>query len=70
MNKKLTQAEKETLMAYADNDMNLTATAKEMYCHYTTIWYRMDRVAIKTGLNPKCFYELVELMDMARKGEL
>lgn len=58
------------ILAFAECNMNRIETAKKLNCiHRNTILYRFEDIYIKTGLNPKNFYDLIKLVDIA-KGEL
>lgn len=66
MQGKLDEQDFELILAYADHNMNLTQTGKVMFMHYNSIRYRFDVVRRKTGLDPQKFYDLVELVKMAK----
>ena len=61
----MTDIEKEIILAYAENDMNATLTAKETFHHYQTVHYQLHNIREKYGLEPHNFYDLVELVKMA-----
>ena len=52
----------ETLRAYADADMNVLKTAKELSVHPNTIYARMQRIQDITGRNALSYHELSELL--------
>ena len=56
----------ETVMAFADSDMSYTATARKLFVHRNTIMYRMEIIKAETGLNPGNFYDLIQLVGMAK----
>lgn len=58
--------DKRVVLAYAENNMNLTATAKVVYMGVSTIRYRLHIVRQQTGLNPQRFYDLVNLVEMCK----
>ena len=60
----LNEADVECLRTFAKNNMNESATAKEMYCHRNTVKYHIERIRHITGLDPKRFYDLVKLISM------
>ncbi|MBQ0004977.1 MAG: helix-turn-helix domain-containing protein [Clostridiales bacterium] len=41
----------DTLFAYANHLCNLTATAKDLYLHYNTLKYRIDKIASLTNVD-------------------
>lgn len=49
------------LSAYFKEDCSLKYTAKRLYMHPNTVQRRLDRIAYKTGLNPRRFEEAVLL---------
>lgn len=51
-----------TLRAYADADLNVSRAAASLNVHPNTIHYRLSRVADATGLDPRRFGDLVELL--------
>ena len=61
----MTDAEKEIILAYAENNMNALATSKDTFRHYQTVRLHIERIEDKYGLNPYNFYDLVELVKMA-----
>ena len=63
---KLTQTEAEILMAFVDARMNVCATARMMYRHRNSINYHLERIKRRTGLDPRGFSDLVELVEAAR----
>ena len=67
---KLTQEDKNVILALAENDMNHSKTALVASYHPNNIRYHMTRVAEKTGLNPRKFYDLIALVSLIKDGEL
>lgn len=59
---KLTRVDVDVIMAYAECGMRLVTTAKAIHYANMTIEYHLVSVYKKTGLNPKKFYDLVELI--------
>lgn len=62
--KALTAVEVEVLMAFADNNMNVSETGRQHYRHRNTVRYHLDKVIERTGLNPYNFYDLVQLLKL------
>ena len=52
----------DTLRAYADCDMNVQKTAKQMQIHPNTIYARMQKIEDLTGLNPLSYRALTEML--------
>lgn len=53
---------KELIIAYAENDMNRAATARAYKVTSATIWHRFNQIESMTGLDPRRFYDMVELV--------
>lgn len=53
---------RETLQAFADADMNVTQTAKDLHVHPNTLRYRLGRIRERTGRDPHTFHGLVDLI--------
>lgn len=58
----MTPFEIELIRAYAECDMSLAATARRMYVHKNTVIYQFEKIKKKTGLNPRTFGGLTELL--------
>lgn len=54
--------DKEILKAFAENDMNVSKTARESMYHRNNIVYHLKKIEKETGLNPFCFFDLVKLL--------
>lgn len=54
------------VLALADNNMNESETARRLFMHRNTVIYHLDKVYKITGLDPTIFYDLVDLVQMAR----
>lgn len=68
----LSDADIEILTAFAENDMNVTKTAKQQYRCRGNIIYHLNKGKECTGLNPLKFYDLVRLLELCgvnAKGE-
>ncbi len=62
----LNEFEKKLVTALADNDMNESEVAREFYMHRNTVIYHLEKLKQKTGIDPRSFYGLMELVQMAR----
>lgn len=60
----ITQAE--IILTLAKNNLNVAATAREMFMHYNNIHYHTRMIYRNTGLNPKNFDDLNELVRKAK----
>ena len=61
----LTDIKKRILRCYAKNNMNVSSTAQELHYHRNNIEYHLTHIQAKTGLNPRNFYDLIELLKEA-----
>lgn len=57
----------ETILTFADCNMNMRKTSKTCHVHYNSVQYALAKTHQLTGLNPKNFYDLIELVKMARE---
>lgn len=57
------------VQAYAECDMSLERAAKQLYVHRNTIAYHFEKIRTKTGINPRTFNGLVELLSRIERGE-
>ena len=64
---RLSAREKEVILALADNDMNVSAASVKLFQHRNTTVYNIEKIKRKTGLNPMIFYDLVKLVEAAKK---
>lgn len=53
----LSQKEQELLKTYFAANMSLSETCKQLYLHKNTLQYQLDKIARKTGFNPRKFKE-------------
>ena len=59
---------RETILAFADCNMNIRETARRLYFGCTTISYRLGKIHELYGLDPRNFYDLCKLVEMAKEG--
>lgn len=59
---KLTESDVETIIGMARNDMDMSETARKIYISPNGMWYRIRRIAERTGLDPRRFFDLVTLV--------
>lgn len=55
-----------TLLQYADADMNARVAADRLFIHVNTAYQRLDRIAERTGLDMRRFADVQELLASAR----
>lgn len=57
------------ILAFAENNMNIKATARQLYRGHTTVSYHLAKIQQQYGLDPKRFWDLVMLTEMAKGGD-
>ena len=65
----LTERQKETILAMADNDMRVYRAAKALYLHHSSLYGCFDRIKRETKLDPRKFCDLVKLVEMVRSDD-
>lgn len=66
---RLTRVQKEVILAFAENNMNVSKTARAMNYHRNTMVYHLAKIYDDCKLNPYYFYDLVELVNMSKGGD-
>lgn len=61
----MNEIEARMIVAFARCDMKITHAAKRLHYDTATLEYRFNSVHIKTGLNPRNFFDLGELYTSA-----
>lgn len=47
--------------------MNIGEVSRQLFMHRNTVTYHLDKVKRQTGLDPRRFYDLVELVKIAQE---
>ena len=55
------------VVAMANHNMNVTDVARAIFAHRNTVLYHLNKVKQETGLDPRRFYDLVELVKIAQE---
>lgn len=55
------------VVAMANHNMKVTDVARAIFTHRNTVLYHLNKVKQQTGLDPRRFYDLVELVKMAQE---
>ena len=58
----LTPDDKRVVMAFADGRMKMKEAARKERYAYTTVIYHLTSVRAKTGLDPRNFHDLAQLV--------
>ena len=56
------------ILALADSKMRVAAAARKLHMHHTTVLYHIKFIKGVTGKDPMNFYDLVDLVKMAKGG--
>ena len=51
----------------ANYNLNIGKVARKVFMHRNTVTYRLDRIKKQTGLDARRFYDLVELLKIAKE---
>jgi len=65
----LTEREKEVVLSFAENNMNVSKTARVLYLHLNSVIYHIERIREKYNVDPKNFYDLCELLQQIKSGD-
>lgn len=60
---------KEIILALAECNMSANEAARVKHYHRNTVVYHCEQIRKKTGLNPRNFYDLIKLVEMAKEGD-
>lgn len=64
---RLDERDAKIILTLADNKMNVSEVARQLFMHRNTIQYHIDKISRVTGKNPLDFYDLYKLSSMARQ---
>ena len=65
----MTEHQRKIVRPLAEQNMNISATARALNCHRNSLLYRIKNIQKKTGLDPMNFYDLHELYQIAVSEE-
>ena len=63
----LSRREQEVVLAMADCDLRQASVARRLDTMPSAIQYNIERIITKTGLDPRRFYDLQDLLDMVKE---
>lgn len=64
------EKQREIIIAMADHNMSIQKVADALYRHRNTVDYHIGCIRKKYGLDPRNFYDLCKLLEMAKKEEV
>lgn len=62
----MTRLQAQVIIALADHDLNIAEAARSLHYHRNTLVYHIDMIRDETGKDPNKFYDLSELLPIAR----
>lgn len=65
----LTPRQARIVLAMAESDMRYSKVGAVLHYHRNTIDYHITKIWEKTGLDPKKFYDLCKLVEIAKTTE-
>lgn len=63
----MTELQAEIILKLAENTFVISTVANQMYRHRNSITYHIERIRAETGKDPMTFYDMVELLEEAKK---
>lgn len=63
----MTKLQAEIIVALAENQLSPTDASKKLFMHRTTVNYHIRKIHKITGKNPLDFYDMCELLPLARR---
>ncbi len=63
----MNETEKQIILSLANYDMNVSRTSRAIHMHRNSIEYHLEKIQQRTGFNPKRFYDLVKLVEIAKE---
>lgn len=64
----MTERQREIVLGYAECDMNAVETGRKLYLSYVTVGYHLKQIKKTTGIDPRSFYGLCKLVQMAKEA--
>lgn len=63
----MTERQRDVVLGYAECNMNTVATGRKLYLSYVTVGYHLNKIRESTGIDPRSFYGLCKLVQMAKQ---
>ena len=63
----MTYRQAKIILTFAENNMRVRDTALQLYRSEGSVSYQFKKIHKETGLNPRKFFDLVSLVEMARR---
>lgn len=62
----MTKTQAEILLELANHDLSIQQTAHKLFRSHSGLTYHLQMIQKETGKNPLCFYDMCELLPIAR----
>lgn len=63
----MSESDAQIIVALAENGMRPKATADALHYCPSSMYYRFQKIRERTGLNPRGFFDLMELLQIAKE---
>lgn len=63
----MTQLHAEVILALADTNLKISKAAEKLYRHRNSVVFHIEQVKKTTGKDPMNFYDMVELVEAAKR---
>ena len=63
----MTERQREIVLGYAECDMNAVETGRKLYLSCVAVGYHLNQIKKTTGIDPRSFYGLCKLVQMAKQ---
>lgn len=63
----MTERQREIVLGYAECSMNAVETGRKLYLSCVTVGYHLNQIKKTTGIDPRSFYGLCKLVQMAKQ---
>lgn len=64
----MTERQREIVLGYAECSMNAVETGRKLYLSCVTVGYHLNQIKKTTGIDPRSFYGLCKLVQMAKEA--
>ena len=63
----MTKLQAEIIIALAENQLSITETSRKIFLHRNSVSYHIRKITKNTGKNPLDFYDMCDLLPLARQ---
>ena len=65
----INELDKRIIQTLAMCDLKPSEASRVLYMHRNTVIYHIEKIARVTGLDPLCFYDMIELLEVYGKED-